>query len=130
MLLQWPIMIPPFILFRSTIELRGEPFLFWIQNLSLPDYMFYLPFHVPLLGIGNGYTGIGLLPILMGITLFLTMKQTSGSMPGQNKAMLYDMNGMFVLLFNSFPSGLNLYYTTYNLMSFIQQRGIKKKLGT
>ena len=122
MLLQWPIMIPPFILFRSIIELRGEPLFLWIQDLSLPDYMFELPFHVPLLGIGNGYTGIGLLPILMGITLYLTMKQSSGSMPQQNKAMLYTMNGMFVLLFNSFPAGLNLYYVVYNILNYLQQR--------
>ena len=122
MLLQWPIMIPPFILFRSIIELRGEPLFFWIQDLSLPDYMFELPFHVPLLGIGNGYTGFGLLPILMGVTLFLTMKQSSGSMPQQNKVMLYTMNGMFVLLFNSFPAGLNLYYVVYNILNYFQQR--------
>ena len=122
MFLQWPIMIPPFILFRSIIELRGEPFFLWIQDLSLPDYVFELPFHVPLIGIGNGYTGIGLLPILMGITLFLTMKQSSGSMPQQSKVMLYSMNGMFVLLFNSFPAGLNLYYVVYNLLNYFQQR--------
>ena len=122
MLLQWPIMIPPFILFRSMIELRGEPLFLWIQDLSLPDYMFELPFHIPMLGIGNGYTGVGLLPILMGITLYLTMKQSSGSMPQQNKAMLYTMNGMFVLLFNSFPAGLNLYYVVYNILNYLQQR--------
>ena len=122
MFLQWPIMIPPFILFRSIIELRGEPLFLWIQDLSLPDYIFELPFHIPLIGIGNGYTGVGLLPILMGVTLFLTMKQSSGDMPQQNKVMLYTMNGMFVLLFNSFPAGLNLYYVVYNLLNYFQQR--------
>jgi len=121
MLLQWPIMIPPFILFRSIIELRGEPLFLWIQDLSIPDYLFYLPFEIPWLGFG-GYTGVGVLPILMGITLFLTMKQSSGSMPQQNKAMLYTMNGMFVLLFNSFPAGLNLYYVVYNILNYLQQR--------
>ena len=122
MLLQWPIMIPPFILFRSIIELRGEPLFGWIQDLSLPDYMFELPIHIPFLGIGNGYTGFGLLPLLMGITLYLTMKQSSGTMPQQNKTMLYTMNGMFVLLFNSFPAGLNLYYVVYNILNYLQQR--------
>ena len=73
--LQWPIMIPPFILFRSTIELRGESFL-WIKDLSQPDYLVSLPFNVPLIGTNEGWTGIGILPILMGVTLYLTMKKT------------------------------------------------------
>jgi YidC/Oxa1 family membrane protein insertase len=125
MFLQWPIMIPPFIIFRSTVELRGESFL-WVPDLSLPDYLITLPFKIPIIGFGNE-TGIGLLPILMGITLFLTMRQTSVGLEGQNKVMMYSMNGMFVLLFNSFPAGLNLYYVVYNLLNYLQQRNRTKK---
>ena len=125
MFLQWPIMIPPFIIFRSAIELRGESFL-WLSNLSHPDYLITLPFNIPLLGFGNE-TGIGLLPILMGLTLFLTMRQTAANLEGQNKVMMYSMNGMFVFLFNSFPAGLNLYYVVYNLLNYLQQRKTSKK---
>ena len=45
----------------------------------------------------------------------------------QNKVMLYTMNGMFVLLFNSFPAGLNLYYVVYNLLNYFQQRRTSQK---
>ena len=31
----------------------------------------------------------------------------------------------FVLLFNTFPSGLNLYYTLFNLFTIVQQHLIK-----
>ena len=120
MFLQWPIMIPPFIVFRSAVELRGQSFL-WIEDLSQPDYLLYLPLDIPFIGTGEGWTGVGILPFLMGITLFLTMKKTMASADGQNKAMLYGMNGMFVLLFNSFPSGLNLYYVFYNLLNYLHQ---------
>ena len=120
MFLQWPIMIPPFIIFRSAVELRGQSFL-WIEDLSQPDYLLYLPLDIPFVGTGEGWTGVGILPFLMGITLFLTMKKTMASADGQNKAMLYGMNGMFVLLFNSFPSGLNLYYVFYNLLNYLHQ---------
>ncbi|MAV64624.1 MAG: hypothetical protein CMG00_05485 [Candidatus Marinimicrobia bacterium] len=123
MFLQWPIMIPPFIVFRSAVELRGESFL-WLKDLSHPDYILTLPFNIPFLGFG-AETGIGLLPILMGFTLFLTMKQTSSSLEGQNKVMLYSMNGMFVFLFNSFPAGLNLYYVVYNVLNYLQQKSKK-----
>ena len=121
MFLQWPIMIPPFIVFRSVVDFRGESFL-WIKDLSEPDYLISLPFHIPLLGTGEGWTGIGILPVLMGITLFLTMKKTMASMEGQNKIMMYGMNGMFVILFNGFPAALNLYYVIYNLLNYLQQR--------
>ena len=46
----------------------------------------------------------------------------------QNKALLYGMNGMFVLLFNSFPAGLNLYYVFYNLLNYLHQRDSSKNL--
>ena len=85
-----------------------------------------MPFNIPLLGFGNE-TGIGLLPILMGLTLFLTMRQTAANLEGQNKVMMYSMNGMFVFLFNSFPAGLNLYYVVYNLLNYLQQRKTSKK---
>ena len=108
-------------LLRSIVDLRGASFL-WIKDLSQPDYLLSLPFHIPLLGTGEGWTGIGILPILMGITLFLTMQKTMTSMEGQNKIMMYGMNGMFVVLFNGFPAGLNLYYVVYNLLNYLQQR--------
>ena len=120
MFLQWPIMIPPFIIFRSTVELRAESFL-WIKDLSQPDYLISLPFDVPLLGTGEGWTGVGILPLLMGVTLYLTMKKTMANSDGQNKIMMYTMNGMFVLLFNSFPAGINLYYVFYNILNYLQQ---------
>jgi YidC/Oxa1 family membrane protein insertase len=126
MFLQWPIMIPPFIIFRSTIELRGESFL-WIKDLSQPDYLISLPFNVPLIGTNEGWTGVGILPILMGVTLYLTMKKTMANMEGQNKIMMYTMNGMFVILFNSFPAGLNLYYVVYNVLNYLQQRTTSKE---
>ena len=127
MFLQWPIMVPPFIIFRSAVELRGQGFL-WIDDLSQPDYLLYLPFDIPLIGTGEGWTGVGILPVLMGVTLFLTMKKTMATAENQNKALLYGMNGMFVLLFNSFPAGLNLYYVFYNLLNYLHQRDSSKNL--
>jgi len=36
--------------------------------------------------------------------------------------MSYFMTGFFVLLFNGFPSGLNLYYTLFNVLTILQQK--------
>ena len=51
-LIQMPLLFALFIVFRTTIELRGEPFLFWITDLSAPDVVFQLPFTIPLYGSG------------------------------------------------------------------------------
>ena len=119
LLVQWPVLMAFFIVFRSTIEFRGHPFVFWIKDLSQPDYVFGLPFSIPFYG-----DAVAVLPIIMGISMFLTMGVT---MPDNSqKTMMYFMNAFFILIFNSFPSGLTLYYTIFNLLSYQQQLSIKK----
>jgi len=121
MLLQMPLLISLFTVFRSTIELRGEPFVFWIRDLSAPDIIFNLPFKIPIYG-----NYVCALPILMAISMYAQQKMMTPSAPGpqqqQQKMMQYFMMGFFFLLFNSFPSGLNLYYTLFNVLTIIQQK--------
>ncbi len=118
MLLQMPILYGLFIIFRSTIEFRQAPFFGWISDLSQPDFMFHLPFTIPMYG-----SGVGLLPIVMGVSQFFMSKATLTD-PNQ-KAMLYIMPVMMVLLFNNFPSGLSLYYTLFNVWAIVEQKLIK-----
>ena len=124
MLMQMPLLMALFIVFRSTIEFRGQPFIFWVKDLSQPDVVFTLPFNIPIYG-----SGVAILPLIMGATLFLTMRMSSATMDKSQKPVMYIMNGFFILLFNTFPSGLNLYYTAYNALSFLQQKGIRRKLA-
>tara|TARA_Y100001970_G_scaffold156805_1_gene191828 strand:+ start:101 stop:1822 length:1722 start_codon:yes stop_codon:yes gene_type:complete len=119
MLLQMPLLWSLFVVFRSTIEFRGANFIFWINDLSQPDILFNLPFRIPLYG-----DYVALLPILMGISIFMTQKMSMATMDPAQKPFMYIMNGFFILIFNSFPSGLNLYYTVYNLLNFYQQKTI------
>ena len=44
MLLQMPLLFALFQVFRTTIELRNEPFIWWIKDLSAPDVIINLPF--------------------------------------------------------------------------------------
>ena len=123
MLLQMPLLFALFTVFRSTIEFRGANFIWWITDLSKPDYILDLPFSIPIYG-----NGIAVIPILFGITMIYNMKNSMATMDPAQKPLMYVFNGFFVLLFNSFPSGLNLYYTTYNVLSILQQRSLKKAL--
>lgn len=121
MLLQLPILYALFGVFRSTIELRGEPFIWWIHDLAAPDVIFHLPFTIPIFGISD----VSGLATLMGITMFIQQKMTVTD-PKQ-KALVYIMPIMMTLLFFSFPAGLNLYYFVFNLLSIIQQYFTNKK---
>lgn len=125
MLIQMPLLFALFTVFRNTIEFRGADFIFWISDLSQPDVIFDLPFSIPVYG-----NGVAILPIVMGVTMFLQQRQSMATMDKNQRPMMYMMSGFFFLLFNTFPSGLNLYYAIYNFLSFLQQRSIKAKLAT
>ncbi|MFZ1289300.1 MAG: membrane protein insertase YidC [Melioribacteraceae bacterium] len=123
MLLQMPILFALFTFFNVAIELRHEPFLWWITNLSSPDVIYRLPFKIPLFGID---IITGLAPLL-GITMFFSQKMTVKD-PAQ-KAMVYLMPVMMIFIFMPLSSGLNLYYFMFNLLSIGQQYYINHKQG-
>jgi len=112
MLIQMPILVSVFSIFRSKIEFRGAPFIGWIDDLSVPDTLAEL-----------GGFPINILPVLMGSTMFIQQKMMAAPNADANqKTMMYVMNVFFLFLFYSFPSGLNLYYFVFNLLSIIQQK--------
>ena len=93
--------------------------MFWINDLSAPDIIFNLPFKVPVYG-----DYVCALPIIMALSMYAQQKMMTvgGPQQEQQKMMQYFMMGFFFLLFNSFPSGLNLYYTLFNVLTIIQQK--------
>jgi len=104
MLLPWPVLIALFFVFQNTIELRGVPFL-WLPDLSAPD-----PYYI--------------LPIFLGVSMFLLQWVSMRSMPQTNqqmKMMMYFMPIMMVFIFFQLASGLNLYYAVANIATLPQQ---------
>lgn len=120
MLLQMPLLFSLFIVFRSTIQLRGKPFILWITDLSRPDVL-YTGMNLPLIG-----DNIHVLPLLMAVTMIWQSK-ISMTDPKQ-KMMVYFMPVFMAFIFYSLPSGLNLYYALFNVLSMIQTAQIKKKM--
>jgi YidC/Oxa1 family membrane protein insertase len=45
----------------------------------------------------------------------------------KQKAMVYLMPIFMLLIFNQFPSGLNLYYTLFNVLTILQQKLVDNK---
>jgi YidC/Oxa1 family membrane protein insertase len=101
-LLQLPILWAFYILLSNAIELRGEPFLLWITDLSAKD-----PYYIT--------------PILMTVTMFIqTWMMPSAADPMQRKIFLA-MPIIFGWIFKEFPSGLVLYWLVQNLLTILQQ---------
>lgn len=115
MLLQIPVFIALYKVLLVTIELRHSPFILWITDLSAPE-------HLVDLSVAGYVIPIRLLPLLMGISMFVQQKMTpSGGMdPAQQKMMLL-MPLIFTFMFWGFPAGLVIYWLVNNLLSIGQQ---------
>jgi YidC/Oxa1 family membrane protein insertase len=104
MLLPWPVLITLFFVFQNAIQLRGESFL-WMPNLSAADPLY-------------------ILPVVLGLSMFLMQWISLRSMPVPNpqmKMMMWLMPIMMTGIFFRFASGLNLYYATSNIAMLPQQ---------
>jgi YidC/Oxa1 family membrane protein insertase len=97
---QMPIFYALFQVFRTTIELRGAPFVGWLTDLSQKD-----PYYI--------------LPIIMTASMFLQQKLSTKD-PKQ-KMLIYFMPLLFGFLFKDFPAGLTLYWTMFNIFSVVEQ---------
>jgi YidC/Oxa1 family membrane protein insertase len=98
MFLQMPIFFALFQVLNGSIELKGAPFIFWIQDLSVKD-----PYYI--------------LPILTGISMFFQQKVMGpAQQDDQQKIMSYMMPAFITFIFLTLPSGLTLYFFTYNIL--------------
>ncbi|MBS1173956.1 MAG: yidC [Burkholderiaceae bacterium] len=110
MLIQMPVFIALFYVLQAAVEMRGAPWLGWIQDLSMPD-----PWYI--------------LPVLMCVTMvFQTWLNPKPADPMQEK-MMWIMPFMFAFTFFFFPSGLVLYWVVSNIFSIAQQWVVTKKYG-
>ena len=124
MALQIPVFFALYRMLNSAVELRHQPFMLWIHDLTAPDRL-NIGFSVNLPFIGE-LNGIPVLTILMGVTMFIQQKMTptSGD-PRQEKIMLI-MPIMFTFFFINFPAGLVLYWFVNNILSIAQQYWINR----
>jgi YidC/Oxa1 family membrane protein insertase len=123
LLVQLPIFLALYKVLMNYITLRHHEFL-WIHDLSSFDQtsifnLFGLLPFTPWTWLPN----LGILPILMGVTMFFQMKmqgQTATMTPEQAKVMNI-MPFIMILLFASLPAGLILYYVVYNVLTIADQ---------
>jgi len=103
MVLTMPVLFAFYSLLSQAIEIRGEPFIWWITDLSAHDAYYVTP-------------------ILMGASQFWQQKMTpmAGGDPAQQKMMMM-MPLVFTFMFLWMPSGLTVYWFFSNLLAIGQQ---------
>ncbi|MEX3897481.1 membrane protein insertase YidC [Paraburkholderia sp. BR10954] len=109
--IQIPVFISLYWVLLSSVEMRGAPWIWWIQDLSQQDPYF-------------------ILPVLMAVSMFLQTKlNPTPPDPIQAKMMMF-MPIAFSVMFFFFPAGLVLYYVVNNVLSIAQQYYITRMMGT
>lgn len=135
LLLQMPVFFALYKVLRGAVELRGAGFMLWIDDLSVMDVVYRIPFDIPLVG-GFIDNSISILPVLMGVSMWVQQKlggsgmgmgaesTQAGQMAMMNKIMPYFMTFIFYRM----PSGLVLYWLVNNILQAVQQWYIHRGL--
>ncbi|MET0308460.1 MAG: membrane protein insertase YidC [Sphingomonas sp.] len=122
LVLQIPIMFALYKVLLLTIEMRHQPFVGWIHDLSAPDpatiinLFGYLHFTPP------AFLAIGVVPVLLGISMFFQMKLNPAPMDEMQKQIFAIMPWMLMFLMAPFAVGLQVYWITSNCITILQQQ--------
>ncbi len=128
-LLQIPIFYALYKVLLVSVEMRHQPFFLWIKDLSAPDPMTpvnlfgLLPFTPP------GFLLIGVLPILLGVTMWLQFKLNPAPMDPIQKQIFAIMPWVMVVIMAPFAAGLQLYWAMSNILTIGQQWLLYRRYG-
>jgi YidC/Oxa1 family membrane protein insertase len=101
LLIQMPILFAFYRLLSTAVDLRGAPWLAWIQDLSVHDAYYVLP-------------------IIMGVSQIIQVRMGPQASDPMQRRMFQIMPVAMTFFFLGVPSGLVLYWLTNNVLTIIQ----------
>ncbi len=107
-LVQIPVFIALYWTLLESVELRQADFVWWLNDLSLPDPYFVLP-------------------IIMGLSMLAQHFLNPAPVDPIQKKIMTALPFVFTIFFLWFPAGLVLYWVVNNLLSIAQQYYITRK---
>ncbi|KIN62218.1 Membrane protein insertase YidC [Sulfitobacter noctilucicola] len=134
-LLQIPIFFSLYKVIFVTIELRHAPWFGVFQDLSAPDptsiFNFYglAPWAAPEPTSFMALIFIGILPLLLGISMWLQQKLNPAPTDPTQQMIFAWMPWVFMFMLGSFASGLVVYWIANNTITFTQQYLIMRSQG-
>jgi YidC/Oxa1 family membrane protein insertase len=120
-LLQIPIMFALYKVLLLTIEMRHQPFVLWIKDLSAPDPLTPLNLFGLLAFTPPSFIAIGVFPILLGVSMYFQIKLNPAPMDEMQKQVFAIMPWMLMFVMAPFAVGLQLYWITSNVITIAQQ---------
>ena len=102
LVIQMPFLISFYRMLASSIELRGAPFMGWIQDLSQHD-----PYYIT--------------PVVMGVSMVVQQKMTPATGDPTQRRMMMLLPVVFTFFFLNLSSGLVVYFLFSNLFAMMFQ---------
>jgi len=134
-LLQIPIFFSLYKVIFVTIELRHAAWFGPFQDLSAPDptsllnFFGWLPWSGPEVGSILALIFIGILPLLLGISMWLQQKLNPAPTDPTQQMIFAWMPWVFMFMLGGFASGLVVYWIANNTITFTQQYLIMRSQG-
>ncbi len=129
-LLQIPIFYALYKTLLISIEMRHQPFVLWLNDLSAPDPLTPLNLFGLIAWQPPAMIALGVLPILLGVTMYVQQKLSPATMDPVQQQVFALMPWIFMFFMAPFAAGLQLYWTVNNLVSIAQQLYMNRKYPT
>ena len=120
--LQIPVFFALYKVLNLSIEMRHQPFVLWIKDLSAPDPLHVLnlfgllPFSPP------SFLAIGVLALMLGATMYLQFKLNPAATDPVQQQMFAIMPWIMMFVMAPFAAGLLIYWITSNILTIAQQK--------
>lgn len=128
-LIQIPVFYALYKVLTVSVEMRHQPFILWVKDLSAPDPLTPVNLFGLLDFTPPTFLAIGVLPILVGATQWLTMKLNPQPMDPVQQQIFSIMPWMLIFIMAPFAAGLQLYWVTNNILTLLQQWWLYRRFG-
>ena len=125
--LQIPVFFALYKVLTLAVEMRHQPFVLWIKDLSAPDPAHILnlfgalPFNPP------AFLAIGVLALLLGISMYFQFKLNPAQMDPAQQQVFAFMPWIMMFVMAPFAAGLLIYWITSNFLTIAQQAFLYSK---
>ncbi|MCX7864621.1 MAG: membrane protein insertase YidC [Novosphingobium sp.] len=119
--LQIPIFFALYKVLTLAVEMRHQPFILWIRDLSVPEPLHILNLFGLLPFTPPSFLGVGVLALLLGVTMWLQFKLNPAQMDPVQQQIFMIMPWFMMFVMAPFAAGLLLYWITSNVLTIAQQ---------
>lgn len=121
-LIQIPIFYSLYKCLMLTVEMRHQPFIAWVKDLSAPDPASLITlFHMWGITL-PAFLGIGVMAVLLGITMWAQFRLNPPATDPVQQQMFALMPWIMMFIMAPFAAGLLLYWITNNILTIAQQK--------